>query len=83
MEICHLQAFDRFVSKKLYYISLSSIYEKLHHKIEKLLEKQQIWTGKKYTLCQKKVSVDTNLRMFQCRILNNIVFLNNKDTLQI
>ena len=54
MEICHLQAFDRFVSKKLYYISLSSIYEKLHHKIEKLLEKQQIWTGKKYTLCQKK-----------------------------
>ena len=41
---------------------------------EKLLETNLNW--KEIYILPRKVSTDTNLRMFQYKILNNILFLN-------
>ena len=41
---------------------------------EKLLETNLNW--KEIYISPRKVSTDTNLRMFQYKILNNILFLN-------
>ena len=68
---------DKLVSKELYNISLYSIYEKPTSQsyYEKLLETTNL-NWKEIYILPRKVSVDTNLRMFQYKILNNILFLN-------
>ena len=65
------------VSKELYNISLCSMYEKPTSQsyYEKLLETTNL-NWKEIYILSRKVSIDTNLRMFQCKILNNILFLN-------
>ena len=67
---------DKLVSKELYNISLCSMYEKptSQSSYEKLLETNLNW--KEIYILPRKVSTDTNLRMFQYKILNNILFLN-------
>ena len=67
---------DKLVSKELYNISLCSMYEKptSQSSYEKLLETNLNW--KEIYILPRKVSTDTNLRMFQYKIWNNILFLN-------
>ena len=70
-------ALDKLVSKELYNISLCSMYEKPTSQscFEKLLETTNL-NWKEVYILPRKVSVDTNLRMFQYKISNNILFLN-------
>ena len=72
---CQLYTLDKLVSKELYNISLCSMYEKPTSQsyYEKLLETTNLnWKE----ILPRKVSIDTNLLMFQYKILNNILFLN-------
>ena len=66
-----------YASKELYNISLCTMYGKSTSQsyYEKLLETTNLNLKEIYIL-SRKVSIDTNLRMFQCKILNNIFFLN-------
>ena len=74
---CQLYTLDKLVSKELYNISLCSMYEKpttqIYH--EKLLKTTNL-NWKEIYILPRKISIDTNLRMFQYKILNNILFLN-------
>ena len=74
---CQLYTLDKLVSKELYNISLCSMYEKPTSQsyYEKLLETTSLNWKETYIL-PRKVSKDTNLCMFQHKILNNILFLN-------
>ena len=74
---CQLYTLDKLVSKELDSISLSSMYEKpkSHSCYEKLLETTNL-NWKEIYILPRKVSIDTNLRMFQYKILNNILFPN-------
>ena len=73
---CQLYALDKLVSKELYNISLYSMYEKPTSQsyYEKLLKTTNL-NWKEIYILPRKVSIDTNLRMFQYNILNNILFL--------
>ena len=74
---CQLYTLDKLVSKELYNISLCSMYEKPTSQsyYEKLLETTNL-NWKEIYILPRKVSIDTNLCMFQYKILNNILFLN-------
>ena len=74
---CQLYTLDKLVSKELYNISLCSMYEKpttqIYH--EKLLKTTNL-NWKEIYILPRKISIDSNLRMFQYKILNNILLLN-------
>ena len=74
---CQLYTLNKSVSKELYNISLCSMYEKPTSQsyYEKLLDTANL-NWKEIYILPRKVSIDTNLRMFQCKILNNTLFLN-------
>ena len=74
---CQLYMPDNLVSKELYNVSLCSMYEKPTSQsyYEKLLEKSNL-NWREIFILPRKVSIDTNFRMFQYKILNNISFLN-------
>ena len=68
---------SKLVSKELYNISLCSLCRKLTSQIycEKLLGTTNL-NWKEIYILPRKVSMHTNLRMFQFKILNNILFIN-------
>ena len=72
-----LYTLDKLISKELYNISLCSLYEKPTSQsyYEKLHETTNL-NWKKIYILSRKVSIDTNLRMFQYKMFNNILFLN-------
>ena len=77
MKNCQFYTLDKLVSKGLYNISLCSMYEKpiSQSYYEKLLEATNL-NWKEICILPRKVSIDANLRMFQYKILNDILFLN-------
>ena len=74
---CQLYALGKLVSKELYNTLLCSMYEKPTSQsyFEKLLEAKNL-NGKGIHILPRRDFVDTNLRMFQIKSLNNILFLN-------
>ena len=74
---CQLYILSKLVSKELYNISLCSLCGKLTSQIycEKLLGITNL-NWKEIYILPRKVSMHTNLRMFQFKILNNILFIN-------
>ena len=74
---CQLYILSKLVSKELYNISLCSLCGKLTSQIycEKLLGTTNL-NWKEIYILPRKVSMHTNLRMFQFKILNNILFIN-------
>ena len=72
IKICQFDTLDKLVTKELYKISLCSMYEK---PTPKILESTNLNWNEIYIL-PRKVSIDTNLHVFQYTILNSILFLN-------
>ena len=73
---CQLYTLDKLASKELYNVSLCLVYRKpmLQCYSEKLLKTKNL-NWKEIYILPRKVSLNANFRMFQYKILNNILFL--------